>query len=69
MKVLKDFYVESNNFHQFGKPTRDMTKFEIVKIILLIYDMYDGVFIFSIVCYFPPHNQNNKKQPVNLRKS
>ena len=29
-----------------------MTKFEIVKIILLIYDMYDGVFIFSIVHAF-----------------
>ena len=34
-KVLKDFYVESNNFHLFDKPTRDMTEIEIVKIILV----------------------------------
>ena len=30
---------------------------------------HDNVRIFSLVCYFPPHYQNNKKQPVNLRKS
>ena len=34
-KFLKIFYVESNNFHLFDKPTRDMTEFEIVKIILV----------------------------------
>ena len=33
---LKIFYVESNNFHLFGKSTRDMTEFKIVKIILFI---------------------------------
>ena len=34
-KVIKDFYVEANNFHLFDKPTRDMTEIEIVKIILV----------------------------------
>ena len=68
-KVLKDSLCCIEQFHLFGKLTRDMTKIEIVKIILLIYDVYDGVFNFSIVCYFPPHNKNNKKQPVNFRKS
>ena len=33
-KFWKILYVESDNFHLFGKPTRDMTEFEIVKIIL-----------------------------------
>ena len=35
-KSQKIFYVESNNFHPFRKPTRDMTEFDIVKIILFI---------------------------------
>ena len=34
-KFLKIFYVESNNFHLFGKPTRDMAEIEIVRIILV----------------------------------
>ena len=34
-KFLKIFYVESNNFRLFGKPTRDKTEIEIVTIILV----------------------------------
>ena len=35
-EIFKRFlYVESNNFHLFGKPTRDMTEIEIVKIIIV----------------------------------
>ena len=52
----------------FGKPTPDMTGIEIVKIILVQYHIYSNVLIFSLVCYFPPYHQNNKKEPVILRK-
>ena len=68
-KVLKVFYVESDNFHQFGMPTLDMTEIEIVKIILVQQHIYNNVPIFSLVCYFPPYHQNDKKEPVILRKS
>ena len=30
-----NLYVESDNFHQFGMPTLDMTEIEIVKIIIV----------------------------------
>ena len=35
-KFQKIFHVESNNFYLFDKPTRDMTEFKVVKIILFI---------------------------------
>ena len=33
-----------------------------------IEDIDNSVRIFSLVCYFPLHYQNNKIEPVNLRK-
>ena len=68
IKFQKMLYVESNNFHLFGKPTRDMTEFEVVKRILFMLDMYDSVPIFSLVCYFPPRHQNNKKRACKFKK-
>ena len=46
-----------------------MTEIEIVKNILVQKQIYDSVPIFSLVCYISSHPQNNKKMPVNSRKS
>ena len=61
--------IECDSFYLYGKPTRDMTEIKNVKIIPVQYHIYNSVRIFSLVCYFSLHHQNNKKEPVNLRKS
>ena len=52
-----------------GKPTRDMIDIGNAKIIPAQYHICNSVIIFSLVCYFPPHHQNNNNEPLNLRKS
>ena len=54
----------------YGRPIRDMTEIESVKIILVQQHIYDSVRnrIFNFLCYFPLPCQN-KKEPENSRKS
>ena len=46
-----------------------MTEIEKVKTILVQQYMNNKASTFTFVCYFPPHPQNNKKEPVKLRNS
>ena len=47
-----------------------MTEIENAKIILVPgTSAIAHIGICSLVCYFPLHYENNKKEPVNLRKS
>ena len=61
--------IECDSFHPYGKPTRDMSEIENVKITLVQWHMYNSVHIFSLVCYFPLHHQNNKKANRRFKKA
>ena len=60
--------IECDSFHLYGKPTRDMTETEIVKIILVQQHVYDSIRIFSLLYYFPLPRQNNKNSLKSLKK-
>ena len=67
-KFKKIFKLNQTVHSCIVSPTVIWLRFENVKIILVQQHIYSSDSIFSLVCYFPLHHQNNKKLACKFKK-